>query len=553
MNENDEKKIHFWEKELTRRELLKAGAIGGLAAVAASCAPAPAAPTPTPVPKKIPTPTVVKKKTTLTMGIGGELPGLNVLVKVEAPGHSMYYACWDSWMKGEFTADGTLKRMKPLLMTEWKVSEDKHTWQFKLREGVKFHNGEDFDAEAAAFSVDYVMTSELSSITARSLLRALYDGVEVVDKYTLNVKTKQPFVMTPLVFVQLWTVPPRYYQDVGPEGFAEKPVGIGQYRFVEWRKGQHIILEKNPDYWGEQATIDELIFKPFPEDATRVAALQAGELDMAYNVPPDDAQRLTDAGFEISWIPLGQAMNLTMKTGSNPKHPYVGPINDKRVRQAMNYAVDNDSLVKDIMGGYARPLDGQIVGPSCFGYNPDLKRYPYDPDKAKALLAEAGYPDGFTMDFDTSQGRYSKQKEVSEWMVGEYAKVGINLNMHLYEWSAFRDKVYTDQSAPVFYTGRNWYPIMDDEQCIKMYACAERRAQMCEPELEEMLAAERAAFDREERKKILHKMHAWLRDHAPVVYLFEAPDIFGHTKRVKNFTPTPDNHVHLRGVYVEEA
>ena len=534
-----------WNPTLSRRKLLVSGAVGGLAALAASCAPAAS--------EKIEVPTVIKKKTSLTMGIGGDWPSGNVIEKSVAPATSVYYAMWDTGMEAVFNPNGSRASIKPMLITDWKVLDDKHTWQFKLREGITFNNGEPWDAEAAKWNIDYRINGETTKTPFKSLLGAKYEGVEVVDKYTFNLKVNIPWTFVPLIFMYLAVAPPAYYQDVGIEGYGQKPVGLGPYRFVEWKKGEHIVLEKNGDYWGEQATIDELIFKPAKEDATRVASLQAGETDMIYNVPPDDTQRLTDAGFGITWIPYGQMMNLTMKTGTNPKHPLVSPINSKLVRQAMNYALDKDSLVNDIMGGYAEPSHGQIVGPSCFGYNPDLEGFPYDPDKAKELLAEAGYPDGFEMDFDSAQGRYSKQKEVSEWMVGEYAKVGIKLNMTLFEWSAFIDKVYSDQSAPVFYTGRNWYPTMDAENTLKMYDCAERRAQMCDDEFEVMQAAQRAEFDPAKREGIMKNIHAYLHDYCPVVYLFEAPDIFGHTKQVKNFIPTPDNRVHFIGMTIEEA
>ena len=544
----DKTRSSLWDTKLNRRQVLKTGAAGGVAVLAAGCVPGAAS-----TGQMGEAPAVVSKKTTLTMGIGGDVPGMNVLERAVAPATSVYYAMWDTGMEAEFNPDGSRMGIKPMLITDWKVLDDQTTWEFKLREGITFNNGEPWDAEAAAWNIDYRLTGETSRTSFRSLLISKYEGVEVVDKHTLRLKTNIPFAFTPLIMMYLQVAPPAYYQDVGLEGYGENPVGLGPYRFVEWRKGQHIVLERNPDYWGEQATVDELIFKPFTEDATRVAALQADEIDMAYNVPPDDAQRLTDAGLEISYIAIGQAMNLTMKTGSNPGHPLESPINDKLVRQAMNYALDKDSLVNDIMGGFAAPLDGQIVGPSCFGYNPSLEAYPHDPDKAMELLAEAGYPDGFTMDFDSAQGRYSKQKEVSEWMVGEFSKVGINLEMQLFEWSAFIDKVYSDQSAPVFYTGRNWYPTMDPENTLKMYECSERRAQVCEDELETMLFAQRAEFDQAKRETMLHDIHAWLYDYCPVVYLFEAPDIFGHSARVKNFTPTPDNRVHLIGMTVEES
>jgi peptide/nickel transport system substrate-binding protein len=519
------------ETNSDRRRLLK-WAAGGAAALATSSV----------------TTSVAKSSqdsgaTTLRIGLGGDAPGFNVLEIQTAPLVTVYRALWDPWIENDFAPDGRLLGDIPMLATAWEViDEDRLTWQFKLREGATFDNGEPWNAEAAAWNVNYLAKSETSVTNFRSRMQGVFESVEVVDEYTLNLKTTQPFVIAPMTFKDIMCVPPGYFQEVGAEEFARNPVGIGQYKFAEWNPAEQIVLERNPNYWGGQATFDTVIFKPYTEDSTRLAALEAGEIDLAYNVPPDDAQRLIDQGLGVSWIPLGQGMNLTEKLTID------SPLTDKRVRQAMNYALNVDSLVNDIMLGYAQKLNGQIVGPSATGYNPDLRPYPYDPEKAKQLLTEAGYPDGFTIDFDTSQGRYSKQQEVSEWMVSEYAKVGITLNMHLFEWGALSDKMYSDQAAPTFYTGRNWFPMMDDESCLNMFECGDRRKQMCEPEFEKMMAAQRATFDIEERKQILRDIHAWLHDYAPIVWLFEAPDIFGYTPRLQNFVPTPDNSVNLRGV-----
>ena len=562
MNDNEKKGL-LWQKELTRRELLKAGAVGGLAALAASCAPQ-AAPTATPRPaaqptatKVPPTPTVVKKPTTLTVGIGGDAPGMNVMEETVSPASSMYQVLWESAGMVEFDGHSRRTGVRPLWVTDWRVLDDKLTWEFKIREGMKFHNGEVLDAEAVAWCLNYVLVeSETAHTSFRSTFQAPFDGVEVIDKHTFHFKLNVPFASTVPMFLSYMThlAPPAYYQEVGVGGYSEKPVGMGPYKFVEWQKGQHIILEKNPDHWrADEFKIDRLIFKPNAEDATRMAALLANEVDIVFNVPPDDVPRLTGSGFEIAWGPIGQMMHLTEKTGSNPGHPIVGPINDVRIRHALNYAIDKDALVNDIMGGYTTKAQGQILGPDCFGFNPKVEAFDYNPEKAKDLMAEAGYPNGFEMDFDTAQGRYIKQKEVSEWLVGEYAKVGIKLNMHLYEWSAMINKVYSDQSAPVFYTGRNWYPHMDPEGCLKMFDCSERRAQMCEEEYEELQAAQRAEFDPVEREKIIQRQMVWLREYAPAVYLFQAPGIFGVSKQVKGFTPTPDDRIHFEGITVETA
>ncbi len=475
---------------------------------------------------------------TLTVGLGGDAPGLNPLSNTFAPITSFYYALWDSVIDVKFDRTGRV-RFEPILAESWRVLDDKLTWEFKLRQGLKFHNGEDWDAEAFAFSLDWVMNEKTAIANVKSRLQPVWDRVRVVDKYTVHVKTRSPFVLTPNAFTEFLPVPPRYFQQVGPQRFATAPMGSGPFRFVEWLRGQRIVLERNPRYWRGPMLFDRLVFRPFPEDASRVAALEAGEVDIAYNVPPDSAKRLQSRGIRIQWAPLGQGMNLTMKL------TIPSPLNDVRVRQAMNLAIDKKLLIKEIMGGYGRELRAQMASPSASGYNSNLVPYPYDPDRAKRLLGEAGFGNGLRMDFDTSQGRYLKQKEISEFLVGEYKKVGIDLNMQVFEWGAFIDKIYSAQAAPVFYTGSNWFPIMDSLVTLSFFHSSFRRKQFNDERFDKMLDAARSEFDLDKRIALMQQLHTYLREQAVTVWLFEAPDVFGVGQGVAGFSPTPDNRIHF--------
>lgn len=511
---------------LTRRAFLASTSAAALAACAPIGSPAPNA---------------SGKPDKLIVGIGAEMQNLNPLARFVAPLGTLFSSMWESPINISFTPKGEVL-YQPGLAESWRVLDDKKTWEFKLRQGIKFSNGEDWDAEAFAFSVDWIIKEKTALNNMRTRLAPIYGGVKVVDKYTVQVMTKEPFVLGAVIFGEAFFAPPKYYASVGPTGFAEKPVGIGQFNFSEWIKGDRVILKANPNYWGDKPAFETLVFKSYPEDATRLAALEAGEIDIAVNVPPDSAKRLESQGFRIEWSPVAQGMQLTFKMITP------SPLQNARVRQAMNLAIDKKALTGQLMSGYATALGGQLVSPSAFGFSKTVPSYPYDPEKAKALLREAGFPNGFTMNFDTSQGRYVKQKEVSEFLVGEYRKVGITLNMQMYDWDTFIDKIYTEKAAPVFLTGRNWFPYMDDDTVISAFWSKDRAQRLNDPEYDRMFMATRAEFDPAKRKELLGGIHKWLYDYAAAVPLMESTAIYGLSKRIKGFAATPDDRIHFETV-----
>jgi peptide/nickel transport system substrate-binding protein len=229
---------------------------------------------------------------------------------------------------------------------------DELTWRFHLLEGIKFHNGNDFKANDVKFSIERLMEDD-SVWNARSFV----DRVEVVDDYTVDIITQEPFAafMTRLV---LWHMTDEeYFSEVGEEGFLESPVGTGPYKFVEWVKDERVVLEANEDYWRGAPQIKTVIFIPIPETATRLAALEAGEIDIVTAVPPEYINQPAE-GVVISSVPGTRAFYLGMNVN-------VEPFTDVRVRQAMNYAVDVDSIIEFVLNGLARPIDNPLL-PEAF-------------------------------------------------------------------------------------------------------------------------------------------------------------------------------------------
>jgi peptide/nickel transport system substrate-binding protein len=539
---------------VSRRDFIKiataAGiSIGAIETLLAGCAPTPtpspvattaAQPTePAPTATTVPTP----EKTRVVCGWGGETASLDRNYEENSLGFSIYPALFEYLVD----ADPNSGEILPSLATAWEQL-DELTLQITLREGVKFHNGEEFDAQAVYDTAMEILTVEPPA-TMYGRIR-LVDEVEIVDKYTVRFHTEEPFVMLLPGLSQMAIYPSEYYKEVGQAGFAQAPIGTGPWKFKEWERGVHITLEKFDDYWGgpEVAQIDELVWKFYPESATRLAALETGEIDVASNVPPDDIERLKSKGLEIAWTPIGQGMIVQLIPRLDER------LEDVRVRRAFNYAVDKDLLIEEIMLGYTKKLDGQVVGSDCFGYNPNLEPFPYDPDKARELLAEAGYPDGLSIKMHGSEGRYAKQKEMCEAVAGQLTAAGIDVELEFLEWATFcRHLFKTQDTHPLGYIGWNYFPVMDGDFAMQHFMCSSAFKLYCNPEIDERFDKSRQEFDREKRRQMLQEVNAMLHEEAPAIYLFQAPDIYGVNPRVNNLKPTPDNALKFSGVYVEEA
>jgi peptide/nickel transport system substrate-binding protein len=335
---------------------------------------------------------------------------------------------------------------KPGLAESHRVVNDT-TWQFKLRRGVKFHNGEDFNAETVKFSVERVLNPEQKS--ASRGVNLLIDRVEVVDAYTVNIVTKKPMPMLRERFTSpgytgtIPMVPGKYIREKGDPFFAANPVGTGAFRVVKWVKGSEVELEANPNYWGGAPKIKTAVFKIIPEPATRVSALLTGQADIISSVPPDSVDaikrdsRVRISETDVDGIPPQIQFNTTKG----------GPLADLRVRQALASTIDMDLVVKRLLRGHgvqrALPLD-----PRAFGYNPNLPLQKPDMDKAKKLLAEAGFANGqgvheLVMIYPTG-GRYLMGESVAEYVSQQFAKVGVRVKLAPAEYGTWiaqmRDK-----------------------------------------------------------------------------------------------------------------
>nr|WP_250813185.1 ABC transporter substrate-binding protein [Neorhizobium tomejilense] len=427
--------------------------------------------------------------------------------------------------------------ISPALATSWS-NPDPLTWRFKLREGVKFHNGEAFNAAAVKYTFDRALDPNFKApyYSRISQIKA----VNVVDDYTIDIKTDKPF---PTMLLSLYEasfpaliVPPAYTAQNNGADLGAKPVGTGPYRFLEWKKDERVVLEANPDYWGGKPAINKVIFRPIKETRTRIAELKSEGVDIGVDVPPEDIASLEGGDTKVVSVPSEFLYFLAFDTTRDT------PLKDKRVRQAINYAVDVDAIQQALLNGMGTRI-ALTLPSNAFGYDPIWKPYPYDPAKAKALLAEAGYPNGFTIPLMTRKGRYMKDSEIVEATAGFLSKVGIKANIQYLEpgvWGQVSEKKGREGITFPGWSGRDpnlvWAPLLHTGEYQSYYS---------NPELDKLLDAGAATIDPAERKGIYDKAAAVIKDDAPHLPMVQPPLIYGLDKKL-SWTPRADGMIDLR-------
>lgn len=326
----------------------------------------------------------------------------------------------------------------PQLAKRWEVSDDQLSWTFFLRKGVKFTNGEPFNADAVKFSIERFLAEDFTTSFAPYF--SAMDNIEVVDDYTVkfNLKKPNPVFAQTLPWHSL-VVPPAYTKKVGNEKFGEAPIGTGPYKLKEWRRGDRLVLEANEDYFAGAPSIKTVIFRFIQDPSARTAALLSGDVDIASPISIEQVDQVENSeGVSIKTPKLSIFRDRLML------RPDKKPFNDVRVRQAMNYAIDREAIVKNVLGGYGKVTNGPIVEGE-FGWRPELEEYgyEYDPAKAKQLLTEAGYPNGFQVTFDTRPGTFPKDDETPQVIAQYLAKVGVKAKIVENEYAQFIEKTQT--------------------------------------------------------------------------------------------------------------
>jgi peptide/nickel transport system substrate-binding protein len=443
-------------------------------------------------------------------------------------------------------------KIVPWLATSYE-NPDELTWRFHLRQGVKFHNGNDFKANDVKFTLGRLVEDD-SQFSTRNFV----DKVEVIDDYTVDIVTKEPYAAF-MTRVVLWHMTDEeYFNEVGAEGFASTPIGTGPFKFVEWVKDEQMVFEANRDYWGGAPKIKTVIFKPIPENATRIAALETGDVDLIDAVPPDYVDQAPE-GVEIVTVPGTRAFYLGLNVNMEP-------FDDVRVRQAMNYAVDVEAIIENVLNGLARPIDNPLL-PEAFGYIP-TPVYSYDPEKAKSLLAEAGYPDGFEMELDTQP----PLKEIAEALAGQLSAVGIQAKVNIMERAALYAK-YEPGFSQTFLTSWGNSEADADGMLSKQFYSDRYRCNLLGPEgetgygntelgcyytgyanaeVDEYVEAGARTVDPEKRKEYYAKALNIIVEETPWLFLYNPSEVYAKGDRVQGWVPRSDALIILDEAWVTD-
>lgn len=337
----------------------------------------------------------------------------------------------------------------PGLAESWSVAEDGVTWTFNLRKGVKFHDGSPFTAKDVVFTFDRLPKVLNSPSSFEKFLR-LIDDVTVVDDYTLRIKAKSPSPLLLNDLEQIAIVPAALgLQQASAYNTGAAMIGTGPYKFAEWKQGDRVVLTANADYWGEKPLWDKVTFKALTNAAARTAALLAGDVDVINFVPTVDIKRLKAdsrvtvyqrAGNRLLYYHLDQQSRPSpMVRGLDGKPLDKNPLADVRVRKALSKAINRDAIVDRIMDGIGIKAS-QVMADSFLGTNPDLKPEPYDPEAAKKLLAEAGYPNGFGLTVHGPNNRYPNDAKVVQATAQMLTRVGIDAKVETFPKNVYFGK-----------------------------------------------------------------------------------------------------------------
>lgn len=427
-------------------------------------------------------------------------------------------------------------QFQPDLAVSWE-NPDELTWVFKLREGVFFHNGEEFTAQDVKYTFDRLMDPKMASPGATHVREV--EKVEVVDKYTVKITTKTPFapLLASLGRYELVILNEKAVNDAGNE-YNKKPVGTGPFKLELWRPGDRVVVAKFDKYFKGEPKLDKIIFRGIPEDATRVIELESGGVDLCMDFPPQDYERVKG---ENKFTMFEKSAISTNYYGFNVESK---PFGDKRVRQALNYAIDKDALIDALYFGQAvktrGPMSDQVWG---FDNSLPLEPYPYNVEKAKALLAEAGYPNGFKTKLYAST--QSLSRSTAEQFQGFLADVGIEAEVVSLEWGAFLAE--TRKGVDGMFT-MGWSGTGDADGALTYLYDSQNidssnRVRWSDPKFDKMLKDGRTTLDPEKRKAIYKEAQAYFNEEVPIVLMLSRKLLCASNPKVQGFVIYP-NQVH---------
>ncbi|HRP47452.1 MAG TPA: ABC transporter substrate-binding protein [Trueperaceae bacterium] len=427
--------------------------------------------------------------------------------------------------------------LQPSLAESWELI-DNHTWRFKIREGVTFHNGEELNAEVVKLNIDRLVTPHQT----RASVGSSVTGAAVVDAYTIDIFTVDVDPLLPSKATNFLIGAPSLVQDPDNDStaFNKHPIGTGPFKFVKDVPGEYIRLEPYADHWNGAPAATSLTFRIIPDRSVQLAELISGGVDFIENVTPELIDLVNSSGrahVVISDSTISHTIPFRLDVES--------PLQDVRVRQAINYAVDLDSIIANVLSGYATPI-ATVVLPGVLGYNPEVTRYEYNPAKARELLAEAGYADGVTIEFDFSPAIGELYNtEVIQAIARQLSEAGIKLNLNSLEYGIAIQRVYGDRTVnPAFrWQWKIWYND-PDSILYGFYSIGGSAAFVGDQEIQDMLHKARYNMDNAERAQIYSDLQVKFREQALQLPLYNLKYIYGVSDRLE-WEPRVDGRLYF--------
>lgn len=428
------------------------------------------------------------------------------------------------------------------LAESWEQVDDV-TWNFKLREDVKFHDGEPMTSEDVVFSLNRAINSP-----AVSYIVDFIDTVEADGDFGVVIKTKAPYApILANLAVPFSAIVPKHLVEADEENFVLNPVGTGAYKFEEWKQGDYVKLSANEDYWRGAPVTKNLQMKVVPEAAQRTIAIETGEADFAYDIPSNDVSKVE--GNDNLQIFVADPLSVWYISFNMNKEPF----NNEKVRQAIHHAIDKESILQAVRYGMG-DVANSLIPPAAFGYSTKSMVYDYDVEKAKALLAEAGYPDGFSCQLWVNENQ--ERVESCQIIQSQLKQIGIEVEISVMEFGTYieetsagkHDIAYFGWTCSTADADYNYYSLLHSTQ----QGAPGNRSFINDPKVDELVESGRSTSDPSARQAIYDELEEYLGPISPSAYLFYSTINVGASNKVSGFVMDPNGYHHLYTVAVAE-
>jgi peptide/nickel transport system substrate-binding protein len=517
---------NWWRRRASRRNILRGAGGLGAAAFLAACQPSAPPPSSSNTGSSAPNQPAPDVPQVLKHGVSA--PPVTWDPNGTALSSTYFYAVYDALTRVDEKAN-----LLPGLAESWK-SVDDTTWEFKVRQ-TKWSDGTPATADDVKFTYDYVLDPANKSAIASRIANVA--KVTVVDPQTVRISTNGSDALMPKRAFFIPILPKAYISKVGMSQFSQQPIGTGAFKVKEYKSGTQAVLVPSENSW-RKTKLTELWLMEIPDTTARVAGLRTGDLQAIDGVDRASAPTIQgDQNLDIIIVESGGSYNYDLEF-------FAKPYDDKRVRLAMNYAIDKASIMKNLLGGYGAVMDGQIVTKNTFGYNPNLKALDYDPKKAKDMLAAAGLSSGLDtiIEFTTNA---PEPKLISQAMQQNFADIGIKTELHPVETAVWRDHIYNGGRPPVFFNPWSSQAPLDAEFVLNWYGedSFNKKPYWKNQAFFDAYKKSQQETDVQKRLGYLQAASAAMLDDPPVIYMIQSVTLFGVAKRVKNIAPTPGSYV----------